>query len=298
MRKESPESCKAQRFILYLSLDTSAWILIAICAERFLAVFLPHRHHLLKTPRRAAKVVAAIVAFQFCFNFPVIFIRGKEAKISDNGTVEIYNCGYSSGAAKHYWTYIHHYLAIIVYCIIPFIVMLTLNLLIIYKLRMVSNITKKSSTKHRRMNTSSMTIMLLFVTFNFIMITTPSVIFTIVQEAMIDRSLVSRQKYAEMELVDAILTLLMYLNHSINFLLYCVAGRRFRGELRALLRDCLIAAKILLPNSKYSTNTDELSNTANSRYFNSTKAGETTYQPSNRSVSKGESSQSVKGTEV
>lgn len=249
-----------------MSLDTSAWILIAICVERFLAVFLPHRHRLLKTPSRAAMVVGAILAFQFCFNFPVWFIWGEQDKVIDNTTITI-PCGFTSSDAETYWTSIHHYLAISVYCIIPFVTMLTLNTLIICKLRQVNKLaarnSSKSRAKSRNTKTSSMTTMLLCVTFYFIMITAPSFIFTLVQEDMFNNSVITKEKYAKMELVDAVLTIMLYINHSINFFLYCLTGRRFRMELRALLVSWLVKFRIISRTS--AKNKQEFSRTSITR---------------------------------
>lgn len=168
----------------------------------------------------------------------MFFTRGREFVEEKNKTVE---CGYPSLAAKHYWRYYHGWLAMTVYCLMPFVIMLTLNTAVIIKLRKMNErlSNRRSSTKSSEQMTASMTRMLLCVTFYFVLVTTPSFIFTYHQDQLFFTSKLSQETYADSELVDAILTLLLYLNHSINFVLYCLSGRRFRTELKLMLRELL-----------------------------------------------------------
>jgi len=238
-------SCKLQRFILYTSLDTSAWILIAVTVERFLAVCMPQHHHFLKTPRHAFRAVGGIVLFQSAFNLHVFWTRGRQVivAVEDNSTV-IINCAYPTESARNYWTFYQSWVSMLVYCVVPFCVMLILNIFIIRTLRKHkrSMARKRSLSANSRkatkggIPTDSMTRMLLCVTLYFIIVTTPSFIFTMIQDVLFYKDVVTAHQHAVMELVDGALTVLLYLNHSINFLLYCLTGRRFRSELIMMCR--------------------------------------------------------------
>ncbi len=46
------------------------------------------------------------------------------------------------------------------------------------------------------------------------------------------------QMIANFDLINAVTKLLMYVNHSINFYLYCATGHKFCCELRRLFRAC------------------------------------------------------------
>ena len=170
------------------------------------------------------------------FNFHVFFTRGREYIEERNKTVE---CGYPTLAAKRYWTFYHGWLSMTVYCFLPFGLMLSLNSAVICRLRSMNRrfSSQRQSTKSKRRTTTSMTRMLLCVTFYFVVVTTPAFIFTYYQDRLFFTSKLTREQYADSELVDAVLTLLLYLNHSINFFLYCASGRRFRMELIAMLRE-------------------------------------------------------------
>ena len=224
-----------------MSLDTSAWILAAISVERFIAVCMPQKHKLLTTTSRAWKIVLAIVIFQILFNANVFITYGPETINGDN-TTRKFECGFSSNSSREYLTKYHVWIAMAIYGIIPFTVMLTLNVFIISRLSKIkkafASYSTSSTTSRSKINTHSMTRMLLCVTFYFVIITMPVFIFEVFQQRIFSSKTkeITPEKKGQIEIVDAVLTLMLYLNHSINFFLYCVSGRRFKKELLKLLR--------------------------------------------------------------
>jgi len=73
--------------------------------------------------------------------------------------------------------------------------------------------------------------MLVVVSVAWLLLTTPYAVFTLCLPAFSsDPETKSIQR-----LIRVICFLLMYVNHAINFLLYCLTGRKFRTELRELL---------------------------------------------------------------
>lgn len=176
------------------------------------------------------------------FNMNVFFNYGKYTK-TDGNVTETFNCGFRTPEARAYLTKYHLWIAFAIYSVLPFTTMLILNIFIIRKLRSMQKLLqsrKLASTKSTRgqKNTISLTRMLLCVTFYFVIVTTPAFIFSIIQEYMFDDDNYTEEKHANYELVDAISTLVLYMNHSINFLLFCVSGKRFRKEVRKLC--CLV----------------------------------------------------------
>ena len=244
MRQLSGISCSTHRFILYLGLDTSSWLLATISIERFIAVCKPGKHKAIKSARFGLKVIAVLILVQIAFNIHVFFTRGRhwtETKVIDGGTlksVEI-NCGYTSKEARFFWTNHQGWMAMLWYCCFPFTVMLITTILIIKKLRtlqhsMLSRNSSSESATERIKKTNTMTRMLLSVTLYFLIITTPIFIFTMFQSLLFYQSAVGERRLAKLELTDACLTIFLYLNHSINFFLYCLTGRRFRQELKIM----------------------------------------------------------------
>jgi len=72
--------------------------------------------------------------------------------------------------------------------------------------------------------------MLLTVSFFYLLLTSPYSVYSLfVQSRSLDP-----HTDAIHHLIKTIFFLLMYLNHAINFILYCVTGRKFRHELKEL----------------------------------------------------------------
>ncbi|CAF1013673.1 unnamed protein product [Adineta ricciae] len=96
-------------------------------------------------------------------------------------------------------------------------------------------------------NNIRLTILLLFVSFSFLALTLPSVVFNLIvfttfqsrPRTTTNFSTVARYNlplYAQ--LCHAIIRLFMIMNHSINFILYFVVGKRFRRDLKRLCCGC------------------------------------------------------------
>jgi len=73
--------------------------------------------------------------------------------------------------------------------------------------------------------------MLLVVSLAWLLLTTPYAVFTLGLRYFPS----DRQTKATLRLTRVVCFLLMYINHAINFLLYCLTGRKFRAELKEML---------------------------------------------------------------
>ncbi|GFS16703.1 growth hormone secretagogue receptor type 1-like [Elysia marginata] len=89
-------------------------------------------------------------------------------------------------------------------------------------------------TSARNDRTSSMTAILLLLNFVFLATTTPVSIYFIVQDSWHKR-ITTDKEYALHRLTFTVVNLIQYFNNSINFILYCITGSRFRKELQAML---------------------------------------------------------------
>ena len=98
------------------------------------------------------------------------------------------------------------------------------------------NMKSRSKSMTRRTGNSNITVMLLMVTFTFLLLSSPVVIFLLYKRYYWLPT--TNAEKARARLVHAFVDNLMYTNHAINFLLYCISGRRFRWELGKLLSRC------------------------------------------------------------
>ena len=90
---------------------------------------------------------------------------------------------------------------------------------------------------------ANITVMLLMVSFIFLLLSSPVLIVQLYERYY--WLPITDAEMARSRLVHAVVDNLMYTNHAINFLLYCLSGRRFRRELGRLLARCCCLCRIM-----------------------------------------------------
>jgi hypothetical protein len=238
--------CKMNVFFLFGFGDVAVWILAATTIDRFIAVVFPMKAKYLCTVVRSCIVVFFIVVTAVIKNFHLLYTRGishdtvaggnenvsssssdTSAQSENNGVT---NCGYSPHHL-HFETYIRPWLGLTFYAFIPVCVIFSCNITIIWKLRKMSKIRQTASKTPEenggKMKVNSMTAMLLAISLMFICMITPAIgIYVAVNFWPTDDHSVAKQNMA-----FAITDIFVGINHSSNFILYVIAGRRFRREL-------------------------------------------------------------------
>ncbi|XP_052788786.1 probable G-protein coupled receptor 139 [Mya arenaria] len=242
--------CKLVTFLGYVSSVTSVWLIIAVTIERFIAVKFPLRAPRICNVYRARVVILAIVVATCLLNMHIIWTVELQTK-DHNGTLTS-ECEASQlhrVLVMEVWPWVDA----AVYSLFPFVIISILNVLIV---RCVLSARKQRShmqnlggtTKFlavnkqqggKRPNESSkkLTCMLLAVSFTFLITTLPMNILLLVRAFTEEKnkdlnSHEYKKQFAQMTLARTIVELLMYVNHSVNFFLYCATGRKFRREPR------------------------------------------------------------------
>ncbi|VDH91665.1 Hypothetical predicted protein [Mytilus galloprovincialis] len=235
--------CKLHTFIVYFSLDFSSWILIAVTLERVFLVWFPHKAKTACTKKKAGISLVSIAAFLLLINSHILY--GHEDKESVvNGTVSVEKCYYISDEYNQFWSSSWPWIDLSLFCGIPFCCLLTGNLLIFVKVLFSQRAVKRqiapsvqtpgSKAQQRDSKLSSMSVMLFTLNTVFLLCTTPISIYLIGYSTWADE-LVGRG-YAVLDMMWAIVNILMYLNNTINFLLYILSGSRFRREFKDMFR--------------------------------------------------------------
>lgn len=99
-------------------------------------------------------------------------------------------------------------------------------------------------------NNTRLTILLLFVSCSFLVLTLPSVVYNLIMSIKPSSSstattnennstnsiMTDKENSSRRILLYTLVRLLMIINHSINFILYFVLGKRFRRDLKQLFR--------------------------------------------------------------
>ena len=209
--------CKVVFLLFFFSSQYSSALLMTMAVEKCIALYFPLQTKSICTVRNAKIISAAAALMLFVFNVHLIFIR--DAKTDPDGKK---TCIWVRVPQSYKATY--YQIDAFLYSFIPLSVMFTSNCLIIFKFVM-------AKWKHRHGGTGSVnqamsksavkgSVMLLTISFAFVILTGPICIDNLMRDPP--------------NLLYGISVILQYLNHSINGVLYCITGSRFRQELIGL----------------------------------------------------------------
>lgn len=232
---EGTEACLFVNFLQYWSFDVAVWILVIMTMDRVIVVAAPLKAHIYATRKRA--MIGLFIVTVICSGVNIHFF---------------FTTTYSGNVCRakeeylDFYQFIWSWVDATVYSFVPFILLLTMNVLIIVfltqanaKSRQMKNHfkIKRSEEQGNAVNSRKLTIMLLSITCAFIILTAPAVTIHILREKgkpFFD--LTKPQDMAKYILTRQVSRVLLYLNHSINFLLYCITGSKFRQELNSMIR--------------------------------------------------------------
>ena len=208
-------SCQLGFFLIHFGLSYSSALLIIITTEKCFALYFPFKTKTICTVKTARRV-SLVTAVLFAALNSSFFYFGK--KISNESRTYCYY----DGTEKDLKTIFNIFGTLYSYA--PFIIISWANVAIIYKFIKAKLTTVQAHTESTNQALSKSatrgTGMLLTVSFAFIILTGPISITQIFGEVPV--------------LVADITLVLAYLNHGINGILYCVAGSRFRNELKKM----------------------------------------------------------------
>ena len=218
VRNNSVVMCKLGSFLPSWCLHFSVWTLVAMTADRFMAVHWPLWTVRISTVANGRKVMAMVAAVLVVFNMPLLW---KMTLIHDR----------CLSFDEQYLLVIHPWIDAILYSILPTFLIAILNVLILKDLSAAGKPTTNLTSRNHRFR--GVNLMLLLVSFAFIVFTLPACVLFIVREYAYEPS--DFQHLLSFLRIEASTTMLMYLNHSCNFLLYCISGAKFREILTGML---------------------------------------------------------------
>ena len=225
--------CKVTLAFFYFFAHYSSCLLIAMAVEKCVALYFPLHTKSICTVRTAKKISAAAALILFAFNAQLFFIRGTETDSNVRKT-----CIWVRIPQGYELIYLQ--IDAILYSFIPLSVMFTANCLIILKFMMAKWKNRRGGTEsvNQALSKSAVkgTVMLFTVSFAFVILT---------GSVAMAKTIVGDKTPV---LVYGITILLQYLNHSINGVLYCISGSRFRKELRDLF-NCFKTKRTLISNT-------------------------------------------------
>jgi len=259
-------ACKLVNVVGYTVSNFSVWLIVAVTAERFIAVCYPLMAPSVCSRRRSTRIILAVLAVQLTIHVHFAWTVGVHATTATTDRVTHLptvpeaktQCVASKGfeiLIDDVWPWVDA----AIYSFVPFIVIMALNAMIMRQVitskrnrgelcqQTSTNLTTPSSqgTRVTSKTTEStrLTIMLLTVSFAFLITTFPMNT-TLIATSYVGRSasmsnglMTDLALAAKLILVRTVCELLMYVNHSINFFLYCATGQKFRRQLCSLWRS-------------------------------------------------------------
>ena len=274
-------SCKAIKFLYHYFLQTSSWCLVLLTLDRFIAVCFIFKYKNWCKKFHVLKIFISILVLILLINLHLlIYVNAFEkkgefadgiSKLNEKGkpprptrsssTLSMlekksYVCNVSISDHPIYFKYIYRNwdtFHAVIYGALPFLLILVANFIIIYKLMKLRKKSAqylsdgKSSSRSNdddSMQTYQLTLMLLTVSFTFLVLTSP---ISLYMAAIYDN--LTNVRISKREFIKVILRYLGYVNNGINFYIYFFTSEEFRKDVFILFRCC----RSVLPLSKNSS---------------------------------------------
>ena len=212
--------CKLSYFLFYFFRHYSSSLLVVMCLEKFFALYFPLKSKTVCTVKTAKWVTAisALIFFSYDFQYLILY-----KFLKTNGDI---NCFFAN---KNHLAILYR-IDSIFYSFGTFTIMLLVNSAIVAKFmkakcqNIFHNSTESTSQALNKYATKG-TAMVVTVSVTFIVLTAP---------VSIDQ--IMGRKLTPYPLYFVFMISMQHLNHSINGVLYCIIGTKFREELLNLLK--------------------------------------------------------------
>ena len=225
--------CKLTVWGMNLASISSAWLLVALTAQRAASVVWPHRVNVICT-RHKSLVISVTIMVGCGFLQSHMLYGGRLVKIN-NGTTE--TCTFRSTAYQEFYTRVWIKVTTFLYSVLPCVCLIVSNVIIGWKLTGAMKEAKEKFSARsenrkdsRQKKASSVTVTIITVSVAFIIITVPFMIYSSVFYA-------STPSEIHLFLYDVLFVIGLF-NFAWNFYLYCLTGSKFREEFKKIMLGC------------------------------------------------------------
>ena len=233
MPPNQADYCTIAITLLWITILCSTLFILAMTFERFYSIIRPHKAASFNTVKKAKFIILSSVIFSVTYNLPHIFISTSEGR----------RCGPFGKAMKTGIGKFYYWFSVVINFVLPFILLLFMNCFIIHTIHQRPNLTvvrkdnksqgqNESHTVKIKNSEMQIFIILLLVTFGFLILTTPAYAFFFYIN-MADYT-ATPMIYAGYILFHSVAQKLHYTNFGINFFLYIISGKKFRADLLKL----------------------------------------------------------------
>ena len=172
-------TCKLFSPLYIWSRTFSAWVLVIIGLERFIGILYPHLAKVIVTKKRFGYLTFAVAVGLMSFCIPLLISTVHYVQYFPSGPVAMCVLFDPVGTFEEYFK-TFDYINLFLMCVLPFIFIISFNIAIIYVL--LKRRRDITSSRDNHAQTNSAAIILIAVSFSFIMLTMPFAVFLILQE--------------------------------------------------------------------------------------------------------------------
>ena len=226
--------CKLAVWGMNLASISSAWLLVALTAQRAASVVWPHRVNVICTRQKSIVIIIIIIAVA-CGVLQSHMFYGFGLVKTENGTTE--RCTFSSTAYQEFYARVWIKVNMILYSLLPCLCLVVSNVILGWKLAVaMKQAREKLSTRSedgkdsRQKKASSVTVTIITVSVAFTIITVPFMIYSSVLYVIASCEI-------HYFLYDFLFIIGLF-NFAWNFYLYCLTGSRFREEFKKITFSC------------------------------------------------------------
>ena len=205
------------RFVMQVG---SHYSTVALTVERFIVVVKPFKAKVIWTMSNARRVILAVFVFTIVFNIPrfIVYSSIPSSNMTDDEPI-------LSDVDVHFWyTRVYEiYLTLVIFYIVPYAVIMTLNIWLLLQLRKSSKKTRKLSARSPSQHGDGLTIIVLGLTSCFF-------VCCVIPMAWLIMMVLSPTLFSEPSKVylQPVSDTMLCINSATNFIFYCLLGRRFR----------------------------------------------------------------------
>ena len=207
----------------------SAWVLAIIALERVIGILYPHRARVFNTKRRFGWITCSVAAGLLAFYSPLfITIEQMAVEFDPSGGY----CVFNRDRTRFVWYFrILGYVSLLLTCLLPFVFIISFNIAIVCALvKRRKDLSRSQRNDHHRNNAAAI---LVAVSVTFVILTTPYALYIILQDYYLKVG--DMVSYKKTFILFSYATIFDSVNHSINVVLYCLCGRKFRQCLREMM---------------------------------------------------------------
>lgn len=235
--------CRVYTFCSYLFPIMSSWMVVCLTVERWFCTAFPLKMKRASRTQTAAVVITVILTVQVSLNAHTLIGIGH---FSDGNTS---TCFFNSMNYANFIFYYWGWIVIADYYFLPVIIIIVANTSTVLKIyRTTRSLTSTGSDTIRRRN-RSIKIITLSVSTAFILLASPQAALLTLRPFLFDDLKYFYPNSEAEQIFEAVGYIGISLNHSINFLFYCLSGKRFRKDLKAAFVSCRQPARNTLSSA-------------------------------------------------